>query len=114
MCRLALQKMEPTFDQAFEDEFRAFEADYSICESAEQAISSDSEEEETPESLECESQPCPTDTLSVEQNDETIIERALVRKFDNETCSCSLRHKKTSCSAQFTVEEVTEQSTAIH
>ena len=114
VCRLALQKMEPTFGQAFEDEFRAFEADYSICESAEQAISSDSEEEETPESLECESQPCPTDTLSVEQNDETIIERALVRKFDNDTCSCSLGHKKTACSAQFTVEEVTEQREHCH
>ena len=104
--------MEPTFGQTFEDDFRAFEADYSLYESAEQAINSDSEEEETPESLECESQP--TDTLNMEQNDETIIERALVRKFDNNTCNCSLGQKKTACSAQFTVEEATEQREHCH
>ena len=51
--------------------------------------------------------------LQVEQNDETIIEHTLVRKFDNNTCNCSMGPKKTVCSAQFTVE-VTEQMEHCH
>ena len=64
--------MEPTFSKALEDDFNDFEADYSIRQ-AEHATSSDSEEEEMLESLECEYQP--TDTvnvsLQVEDNEET-------------------------------------------
>ena len=87
-----------------------FEADYSIRQ-AEQATSSDSEEEEMLESLECEYQP--TDTvnvsLQVEDNEETKKERALVSSFVSSTCKCSFGPKKTACSAQFHAEEVTEQ-----
>ena len=107
--------MESTFSEAVEDEFHAFEAEYSINQDTfvmpdtEQATSN-SEEEEMTELLYCEFQPNTMNrSLQVEDNEETKQERALIRKFVCNTCNCSLGPKKSPCSAYFTAEEVTEQ-----
>ena len=109
--------MESTFSEAVEDEFHAFEAEYSINQDTfvmpdtEQATSnSESEEEEMTELPCCEFQPNTMNrSLQVEDNEETKQERALISKFVCNTCNCSLGPKKSPCSAYFTTEEVTDQ-----